>query len=1299
MKRIIYFILTFFLFQSILICQSVVISEYFNSNIIRNEWTELFVIDDNLNLAGFTLRDNAGSSGTPDSWQGGIRFKNHPLWNNIRAGTIIVINHRRNTAFNIDADKKDGYIELDAENAEFFEKRCFDCDTNLDWIFKALSLAQTSDIIQLLDAQDNHIHALAHIPISPKGDYINIPNPKICRNGSVQNNSSLRVVPGLNISAYSSGYGNSGNDESTLFITKGKPNNSANSLNENQLFWRKTRQPEWNSPNLLVELYPNQNYLEWNSMIDYFSEDQLSGYIITRAPLDAIAMIEEPIDGKIYSVGDSLGSALVIGVLENSNSINFYDKFNQACGTSYVYRVYAFRFKKDELNEDYEPFFARGRAYNESEFAQAVASKNNPQKIKFQINKQEICKGDSFNLKIELEGNFKDLLWYMNGTLLSQKNTKEILVKEPGYYYCMVINDFGCETVSDTFQLSFKPSPDNNISVNGNRIYGDTIIYKCQFDEAILTVNNDNEIEWFNHGTLIQSGISTLSVMDEGEYFAKVTNKDDCSLNTFKVSIKNKKDNFEINPKILEFSLNPNETYQDKTIKIRNLSNESVEINKVTIPDELQILHSPPYHFIGGEEKEFVVRFEPQTRLDFSGKVEFFSKCGFIDSLVVKGSFIDSSLYTSKRIIDLGETIACNEPFIRGVFQIHNPTNSEAIIYEPTIEAPFTCISPVFPYKLKGKGKVDIGYDYRPQSIAYFSSKMIIPVSLSNNPDTLYVELRARNTLPELEISSDYIEFPTMFDCDSTRDTIITVVNKSNYNIYPQYINPSPNIELSGLPDKLLPGESQQIKIRINFNNSVDSLFVADLLIKPCDIIEHISLKIKKQSLKLNFEKDTIDFGTVIYCDEPVFYKKTVRLSIDNYDSTQIVFVESVETFGSFKSSFYQGKELVNQNDIDIYFNPGIDGEFEGFIRIRIEPCNIVKYLYLKGRRVSPIVNLSDRIIDFGKVQVNANLIRKLVIRNSGEVELKIERVSFPVLPFEFDKFNHTLPITLEPESEVEIEFAYKPLTERKDSTEIEIMFSEPCQFTEKLLLIGESFKGDTLVFGISVPKLRAKYGENINIPIHISVPNDLSSQNFFSDTTKFDICYNPSLLVPTKVTIGNIFENSTIKSISFNETKIGRTTIDIIFDEFQDISGGVIAILNCRTLLGNSLKTKLTPENVQISSNRLVHVEVEEGLLELEGNCNPEDRLVEMNREPEFKIININSGQVTFLFNIISEETTKFALFNNLGIEIFSMTEVIQKYPDKEINLSLEGISSGFYHAILTNGNIIRKISFPVIK
>ena len=137
--------------------QFVVISEYQNiSAIPEGEYTELLIVVDKVDLVGYTLRDNSGSG----DWQGGIKFRDVPLWKNLRMGTVIVIGHRNIPASVIgDQNPSDGSLVVGALDANLFDKVLY---STTDWNANALSIAQPYDMLQLLDPAGNPHYTLGH---------------------------------------------------------------------------------------------------------------------------------------------------------------------------------------------------------------------------------------------------------------------------------------------------------------------------------------------------------------------------------------------------------------------------------------------------------------------------------------------------------------------------------------------------------------------------------------------------------------------------------------------------------------------------------------------------------------------------------------------------------------------------------------------------------------------------------------------------------------------------------------------------------------------------------------------------------------------------------------------------------------------------------------------------------------------------------------------------------------------------------------------------------------------------------
>jgi hypothetical protein len=108
-----------------------------------NEWVELVVTSDGLDLRGWNLRDFS-SGGTP---QDPLVFLTAPLWSNLEAGTVIVA-ARPDSLIPEDLDPADFVLRVNTNNIDLFDGPLF--------VF-----AGSSDAIQVRDSSDQHIFGLS----------------------------------------------------------------------------------------------------------------------------------------------------------------------------------------------------------------------------------------------------------------------------------------------------------------------------------------------------------------------------------------------------------------------------------------------------------------------------------------------------------------------------------------------------------------------------------------------------------------------------------------------------------------------------------------------------------------------------------------------------------------------------------------------------------------------------------------------------------------------------------------------------------------------------------------------------------------------------------------------------------------------------------------------------------------------------------------------------------------------------------------------------------------------------------
>ena len=346
-------------------CQtpSVVVSEFYN-NSSTGDWIELLVINDNTDLRGYKLSDNGASQ---NSWQATVVFSNSSFWNNFRSGTIIVIWADSTTPFSLDLDKTDGYVELHGQLVSYTTSSGGSSGG-------VINVGSNGEIIQLSNNNNLHQHALAFRSLPTGNNFDTITNNKLNHQiSSISNGQSICVCPGTSISSYLnyntstisySGVDSTNRSSLTYPSSKGLPNTCLRSTTSNRTYWRSLRHPTYNSPTLNA-ITPNTAYtqltLTWSACTDLNPSDSTTGYIILRNTSNSFI---DPSDSVTYSIGNTIGTATVVGHINFSSTLSFTDNYTLNCNNIIYYKVYAFRFGTDNLNGN-SFNAARGRAYNE----------------------------------------------------------------------------------------------------------------------------------------------------------------------------------------------------------------------------------------------------------------------------------------------------------------------------------------------------------------------------------------------------------------------------------------------------------------------------------------------------------------------------------------------------------------------------------------------------------------------------------------------------------------------------------------------------------------------------------------------------------------------------------------------------------------------------------------------------------------------------------------------------------------------------------------------------------------------
>lgn len=342
--------------------QSVVVNGYINFNDYRDEWTELVVVGDDVDMRNWTIRDN---NSTQSGWQVPVRFNNISLFQHLRRGTVIMLWHRllssTGATHTTDANLTDGYLELSLNDATYFNGGDF--ATN-----NSMNLASTGDIVELRNSANVHIHAIGHYQSSSGSSWTAMAQPKLNHNTATSTGDAVYACPGNVITDYDGPQSNTLTARNVVTTTFGLPNICGASSTGNRDFWLALRQPDITAqsvtPSSVTPGMPGTLTFSWASATDLFPADNSIGYLIIRNTSNSFPA--NPSDGYTYSIGDNVGPATVVGILNGSANNTFTDN-TVMNGNKYYYRVYAFRYFTDNINgNSYNT--TRGRAYNETNF-------------------------------------------------------------------------------------------------------------------------------------------------------------------------------------------------------------------------------------------------------------------------------------------------------------------------------------------------------------------------------------------------------------------------------------------------------------------------------------------------------------------------------------------------------------------------------------------------------------------------------------------------------------------------------------------------------------------------------------------------------------------------------------------------------------------------------------------------------------------------------------------------------------------------------------------------------------------
>ncbi|MFN4908109.1 MAG: hypothetical protein ACK5H0_03630 [Bacteroidota bacterium] len=1277
-----------------MLAQEMVVSEYYNIQDVNSEWTELVVVADNLNAVGWILTDaNTGQV----TRQGGPQFRDIPLWRNLRAGTIIVLWHRSIPAgFVQDADPADGYLELSSRDPNFFTTYYFAAPSdNAD-----LNIADAGDVLQILKSDFSHVHALGHN--KPTGAAYNaIGSPKANFDSGTVGASRSNRVTGRTLAAYGVGLTKDSvvggfNDSRGLPNRWDLARTNQGVANINHWFWRETREPKWTAAPAvaLVSQSATSNTIEWTALDDPNPQDSTTGYLILRDTLGFAGFPAGSIrDGANIAKGAKLGSATVLDIRPTKLGRRLVDSINILCGMTYTYRVYGYRYRRDDVLPVTDDTTARGRQYADQRWAESSPiSKSNPTKPVIQASRLQICPGDT----VTLTTTTTDAVlyeWTVNNQPVPVGGTTRIVVRSTGEYRLIIRGAEGCSAVSDPITITALPAPSVEIRPSGTQ----TI---CRGDSVLLTaLTVAASYEWLRDGQPIPGAKgNTIVARSEGDYQVRIATAAGCPGISPAVRIRNVDARFRVEPAVVDFgTIGQCKTDTTVVLEIVNQGLADLTITNANLPAGFALVSpAPGFQVPAGKRQSVTLVFAPSAPGTISLPASFQAQpCGASASFTVRGQRTAVSVALNKPGVDFGTYTACPNGDVRpdSTFCVRNSGTEPIIIGVPRVDPPFYLLTDIpRPVTIAPGAQFCISVMYRPLGLDLdrgVIQTIAFPYSSSSCQDTLRARVQAASYRPRAKVEETPIDLGVVLQCARRVDTVIQV---SNPSLVPITVTGVDGVDLQfvGSAITIEPKGVRNIPVTITPSGNPGAFsIVAKVLYGPCQDAEEVQFDGLLLDASYQVGSAEIDFGDVVLCRDS---SRSLRFALTARGLSGLRSrLRLLRVASPFRSSVQSGASFRDSLEIDVTFAPLSEGAFVDTIVMQIEPCGIERRVILRGRGVLPRRTTTILSPDFGMIGQGGAVTRTLLITNTGQTPIDVRAIDGVQAPFRIAAMRPPLPSTLPAGAvaEVDIEYAFAG-NDRLDTIVVVSTVSGPCSDTAVFRLRGATAsKGTITGLRIIAPSnATALAGTDVDVPLELASAVALDSANLRS--MRIDLRYDPRLMRPDAITA-----NVPGLTAAFTETSPGASTIQITSDRPINEASPLVT-LKARTFVG-PLRTTVLDVDTALAPGALITGN--DGRLSVETDCEINASTVGLVRPVVFRTHLVDGDMLNVEFSSVTADDVVLSVSSSTGQVRTWVFSASTSGLVRQVTLGLADFSSGFYSVGYRHGRHVKFIPLVIAR
>lgn len=1276
-----------------LCAQEMVVSEYYNIQFETAEWSEFVVVQDNLNAVGYMISDaNTGQNVR----QGGPRLNDVPLWRNLRAGTIIVIWHRDlPVTVPIDSNAADGYLELSSLDTRFFTSILFPGGTT------GMSIADAGDVMQIMRPDTSNVHMLCHA--KPTGPiYDNAIGPKInFDSGAVGAGRSNRVT-GRSLSAYSVGI-TKDSAVAGFNDSRGLPNrfDLARTFqgvpNINHWFWRETREPKWSSsPTITVVSRTAQKHvIDWTPLIDGNTSDQTTGYVVIRDTLNFASFPANGVrDGQMIVKGARIGTSVVLDVRPTSLGNRYTDSLNLVCGQSYTYRVYGYRYKQDDQLAVTDDTTARGRQYNETQFAQSpLVTKPNPAKPLIQASKTQFCFGDTVSITTTAVAERYE--WTLNGGPLAIGGTTRVEVREPGAYRLTIISDGGCSATSDPIVLSTLPAQEVDVAPGGTQ----TI---CKTDSVVLSTQTDAPTyEWLRDGAVIAGASSrSYTARVPGDYQVRLASSSGCPGISAIVKVRNPDVRYRFVPTSLDFGV-LGQCKSDTTVGV-DLINDSpiaITITSARLPAGFALAFPAPGFVVApGATQKVQILFTPSSSGISSGTVTFTAiPCDITATFSVKGERTQVSAALDRAQVDFGIYTACANTDIRpdSTFRVTNAGTSAITVRVPKVSPPFYLLTsfPSAGIDVPAGQSIPISIQYRPLGADRdrgVTQQIAFPFTSSTCSDTLRAQLQAASYRPRMTVDPDTIDVGLVLSCASTFDTVVSVTNPTPVPLTVTGITGA-GFVFTGPSITIEPNTSRSISLGLLPGGTSGPFSIdGELVATPCGATSPIHAEGLIVAPSYSASSSLVNLGDVSVCGSITPVTRSLFVVASGLSGLRTR-VNAVNIGGPFTTDLVVGSTFVDTLRFTITFLPNMAGVYSNSCIVDLGPCNSPVKIDLVGTGVSSGRTTTITGNNFGTVGPGQSTTQTVVITNTGGDTLDVSALEGIVAPFQIISSTPTLPRRLAPLETVNVIISYEFLGfNRRDTITIVSTTSGSCPDTTRFEVRGAT-TAPGVITGIVVVAplgLVAAAGQTIDIPLSLESVQPLDGENFTQ--MSINVSYDPTMLRPLLIDQGASGAQGTISESSPGIARIDVTSATPL------VASQPLVVVKVATYVSSRNTTPFRIDSVTMPG---AVVTGRAGSVTIIANCMVSAELTAIGQPAALRIENILPASLEVIITTLTDEPSSIALYDLVGRVVLSPFEATLPIGTYRLSFDRSSLPSGSFLLVYRHGRIVRTVTVSLFR